>query len=868
MAELQEQYQDILNTLDLDDIYSWEGHEFKKGNNGKLRGKCPFHESNSGTSLTVFPNNKKFHCAGCSFGGDALDYLHSLEIGRWEKNPNHNFEKRVKELSEKTGIALKEKTLKPEEVKQYQDLNKKRLILEEFYQQCHQELLKDTEQAKNARDYLLDRGLDEQSIKEFRLGLYPKFSELQMYLKSKGYDWEADIKPFKVINSQYSNYITIPWLDANKHPLTMYFRYVGKPHNDSPKTRALSGSGSKSHPLFLDRVLANSHKDLIAVEGVIDALVLQSLGETNVIAYVGAFFSNEQIETLKKKGIKSVTICHDPDEGGRNGSISSIKRLANAGIEPYVSPLLPDGLDPDQYVIREGVEQWKEFITQKVHGFTFLAQNLIQKFPIDTDEDKAKFLNECQKTIKPLVNIDSHKLELFFWKVIENNLNINNLNIMEVLNMNNINDNQLNEANIFTECNELSDQKLKEKSDNIKKRNQKIEQIKSLKLSQGQENEFLQDLAKDFNLNYKDMLSFYNLKDTPQSDINDAVLSQDFDDYFADTPDSIPYLIDNILPQTGVGIIYGQSGVCKTSLIYDLVKAISSGENWNDHPTNTGTVLIYQLEETKVTSRQRFKDIWDKTQVKSNIKFTQHWTFKDINKIEEDIIKRKPKLIVIDSLTEGNNGLNKNQNDVNYSQEFSRLRKLSEKYSCLFLITHHSNKQDGLRGSSAIIGDSDFIYKLTYKDENTRVLTVVKSRYDNNFTYTLKLDKNLNRWTCLQETKQNSGEDTDKCNTQKIKDYINNNPNRKFSVDDLVNNFDLQNRDSVKTQLNKMARDGEIDKDESNKGKPLYLSLNNNDPFQDDEDETVSLKANSDWDIDDLETANSEIYDYNTCLDN
>ena len=94
------------------------------------------------------------------------------------------------------------------------------------------------------------------------------------------------------------------------------------------------------------------------VEGLLDAAVAQSRGQTDVVAYVGGQPSYAQLRTLERHRVRSVTICPDPDAGGNAGIVSFLRNVAPRS-DAYVAPDLPDSQDPDEFISDRRVDGWQ-----------------------------------------------------------------------------------------------------------------------------------------------------------------------------------------------------------------------------------------------------------------------------------------------------------------------------------------------------------------------------------------------------------------------------------------------------------------------------------------------------------------------------
>jgi hypothetical protein len=141
--------------------------------------------------------------------------------------------------------------------------------------------------------------------------------------------------------------------------------------------------------MYLDRALAAGYRRLVAVEGVFDAALLQARGETNVVAYVGAAFTAGQLATLEGYGVEAVTIVPDADGGGARGAEGCVRRLLEIGIAADVASL-PEGLDPDEFVLDRGLDAWRALAGSPTPGLDYLAARLLEGIGPDCAARRAR----------------------------------------------------------------------------------------------------------------------------------------------------------------------------------------------------------------------------------------------------------------------------------------------------------------------------------------------------------------------------------------------------------------------------------------------------------------------------------------------
>ena len=282
-------------------------------------------------------------------------------------------------------MPFPERDLDPAALERARQRRTRQDILEATYAGCRAVYVSDA--GREAREYMASRGFTEADAEALGVGLYPaNVEQLRQQLLEQGLD-PADVQGAGVLFRRLGGYVVFPWRDDRGTALTLYGTWPArKPPPETPKKMALPNpkdqhgneiEHTKRSPLYLDRALAAGVLDLVVVEGLTDAALLQVRGEAGAIAPVAADLSADMIQTLARNRVSSVTLCLDPDGAGENATARNIHHLTAAGISVYVAPTLPEGLDPDDYVAQHGIEAWRKHLAGKVAGYRWLAERVV-----------------------------------------------------------------------------------------------------------------------------------------------------------------------------------------------------------------------------------------------------------------------------------------------------------------------------------------------------------------------------------------------------------------------------------------------------------------------------------------------------------
>jgi DNA primase len=135
----------------------------KKAGAQNYSGLCPFHKEKT-PSFSVHATRQFFHCFGCGKSGDVFKFVQEIE--------NISFPEAIRVVAQKMGVPMPKATFSSEA--EARDAKLRTALLEIHERACSffQELLWRSDGAR-ARDYLIGRGLDEATIRKFRIGFAP-----------------------------------------------------------------------------------------------------------------------------------------------------------------------------------------------------------------------------------------------------------------------------------------------------------------------------------------------------------------------------------------------------------------------------------------------------------------------------------------------------------------------------------------------------------------------------------------------------------------------------------------------------------------------------------------------------------------------
>ncbi|MBX3069652.1 MAG: DNA primase [Thermomicrobiales bacterium] len=313
---------EIREKLDIVDIIGEKVVLKKAGRN--MKGLCPFHQEKT-PSFVVFPETQGFHCFGCGKGGDLFTFYMERE--------GVDFREALKELAERAGVSLDEL---PRQQKQADPREASFYDLHEVAASYFATVLNSSAAGEKGRRYLQERGISQEMIEEFRLGLAPDgWDYLLKQLSARGADPEAATDAGLLQRRDAGGYydrfrdrIIFPILNSSGQVVGFGGRAFGDEqpkYLNSPQSPIFDKS-SLLYGLTHARDAIREENRVVIVEGYMDVIAAHQHGFRNVVGAMGTALTETQVDLVKRL-TKRVVLALDADAAGRMASVRAIESL-------------------------------------------------------------------------------------------------------------------------------------------------------------------------------------------------------------------------------------------------------------------------------------------------------------------------------------------------------------------------------------------------------------------------------------------------------------------------------------------------------------------------------------------------------------
>ena len=413
----QEDIDKLLDNLRIEEVVG-EFIELKKVGSS-YKGLCPFH-ADTNPSFSVTPEKKICKCFVCGSGGNSINF--------YSKIKNISYTEAIRELAKKYRINIKEyNSTNPNE-----NYEKFYNIMEETHNFFMDKMF--SQDSRGALEYLSNRGLDTDLIKEHQLGYAsPKWSELYELLNSKGYSDEDLLALGLVKKSEegriydtFRNRVIFPIFSLSGRIIAFGGRSLEKDDSipkyiNSPDTPIFK----KGKNIYgIERAVNIKNKNYsILMEGYMDVLSANIFGFDTSIAPLGTALTEEQAQLIKRYS-SNILLSFDMDKAGISATERASFILKSQGFNIRVLQF-EESKDPDEFLKKNGKEAFLKVVENSLEIFDFLynlysseydlnniiaKQNFIERFKeffinIENDLEKEMYLKKLSEKIDISIDV-------------------------------------------------------------------------------------------------------------------------------------------------------------------------------------------------------------------------------------------------------------------------------------------------------------------------------------------------------------------------------------------------------------------------------------------------------------------------------
>ena len=379
------------------DIIDVVGEHVNLTRKGKeMVGLCPFHEDHK-PSMFVNPTKQIFKCFACGAGGGVFNFLQMRE--------NLTFGQAIERLAHRAGIKVQPLRQSQNRSETVEEIDPNALARVNKWAAEHFARNLDSDKGKETRDYLAQRSINDQSIKQWRIGLAlndrsflvgaAKAKRVPLKLLS-----QAGLATANSNADRFVNRLMFTITDVTGRVIGFGGRTLdgsGAKYINSPTT-ILFDKSSSLYGLEQARHQIVSSGTAVVVEGYTDCIMAHQCGCTNVVATLGTSFTSGHARILRRYARK-IVLLFDNDIAGVEAANRALEVCLAQRIDIALASV-PEGKDPCDFLIAAGKERFEQVVVSATDVFEFKWNRLMQNFGSDAAlMDNKAALEEYLQTV-------------------------------------------------------------------------------------------------------------------------------------------------------------------------------------------------------------------------------------------------------------------------------------------------------------------------------------------------------------------------------------------------------------------------------------------------------------------------------------
>ena len=386
--------------------------ELRRAGPARYEGLCPFHDERS-PSFGIDPGQKVYYCFGCQASGDVFTFVQEIE--------GVDFKGALELLADRFGVELQREEEDPEEAGRRKQRERLLQLLSRTAEYYERYLWESTEAAK-ARDYLRERGLKEEILREFRVGYAPSAWDRVLLASRRGGFSEQELyatglaqrsKENGQFYDRFRSRIMFPLADIKGSILGFGARAM----HDEQKPKYLNTSdndvyhkGSHVYGAKLARPSAAKAHSVVLCEGYTDVIAMHQAGMKNCVGLMGTALTPPQVRELSRMA-NTVLLALDADTAGQAAMLKAYTLASERELALRVVPL-PVGTDPADLLLAEGSKAVQEAIDRSVEFARFRVERVLASGDTSDTEVQDSMLDELRGIFSTLPSRSTVRDEL------------------------------------------------------------------------------------------------------------------------------------------------------------------------------------------------------------------------------------------------------------------------------------------------------------------------------------------------------------------------------------------------------------------------------------------------------------------------
>ncbi len=365
-----------------------------KRRGANLWAPCPFHEEKT-PSFSVHPEKQIFKCFGCGKAGSAVTFvMEYLKV---------DYPEAIRTLAEKAGIPIKyaghaEGGPPRDEL----------VRINEWAAGVFRGLLKTSPQAEPARQFLAKRGVNDETAEVFGLGCSMDSWDYLLD-RSRRNGTSAEVMAAAGLARKregkeghydfFRGRVMFPILERSGRTIAFGARTLGDDQPkfiNSPESKVFS-KGRGFYGLHLAKEEWEKTRTAYVVEGYLDVVIPWQAGVRGLVATLGTALTRDHLKVLRRH-VDKVVLVFDADAAGQKASERGLDLLLSEDMEAFIAEL-PEGLDPDDVVVKQGPEALRAILDKPKEVFEFLMESLLRKHGGETSSAKTRIVEEVLQRV-------------------------------------------------------------------------------------------------------------------------------------------------------------------------------------------------------------------------------------------------------------------------------------------------------------------------------------------------------------------------------------------------------------------------------------------------------------------------------------